>query len=479
MALVLAVSACSGGDDGDEPDGPAVSGSTGESTAKPVDGGRLVVALDGEPDGLDPTRSTFDAAGMTYALAVYDPLFAVADGGDVVPYLAESAEHDKSYERWTIRLREGVTFSDDSPVDAAAVVRMLEGHLQSELDRPALRDIDAITAVDQHTVEVRMKSPWVAFPALLTGRFGLVPAPSTLERLDAARAPIGSGPFVVREWLPGDHALLARNESYWRADEGLPHLDELELRFLPSLDERVDALRDGRVDLVHASEPGADDDLGGIEDARTAVVSEGPRPERQLVFETAQPPFDDVECRRAVAHALDDDAPDADGCDDLTFTVTALADDDLDDVVTTLDDAGIGVRVETVDTATHALAGLQGQFEAITWTADAVVSDDQRFPALDARNVEPPGLLSINIGRFADDDVQAAFVAARGDGDDHDVRDLLADRVPYVVLGPVTWSFGFDADIGGVRLGITGPGDEALVPAPGVLFAAALHRVRS
>jgi hypothetical protein len=208
-------------------------------------------------------------------------------------------------------------------------------------------------------------------------------------------------------------------------------------------------------------------------------VSDGPRPERQLVFETAQPPFDDVECRRAVAHALDDDAPDADGCDDLTFTVTALADDDLDDVVTTLDDAGIGVRVETVDTATHALAGLQGQFEAITWTADAVLGDDQRFPALDARNVEPPGLLSINIGRFADDDVQSAFVAARGDGDDHDVRDLLADRVPYVVLGPVTWSFGFDADIGGVRLGITGPGDEALVPAPGVLFAAALHRVRS
>jgi peptide/nickel transport system substrate-binding protein len=393
-------------------------------------------------------------------------------------------DHDEEYTRWTIHLREGVRFSDGSPVDADAVVRALQGHLASELTRPLLRDVESFTAVDALTVEVRTTRPWVAFPALLTGRLGLVPAPATLERLDAARAPIGSGPFVVREWLPGDHVLLARNDRYWRGDDGLPHLDELELRFLPALAERVDALHDGRVDLVAASEPSAGDDLAAIGGTATAVVSGGPRPERRLVFETAQPPFDDVECRRAVAHALDDDAPKASGCDDLSLTITALEGDDLDGVVQRLDDAGIDATVETVDTSRRVLDGLLGDFDAITWTTGAAVDGDERFAELDSRAVAPVGTLSINLGRFDDDDVQAAFLAARADdgdrGDAYDeVRSLLADRVPYVSLGRVTWAFGFDDDIGGVRLGIEAPGGETIVPPAGVLFAAALHRVAS
>ena len=52
-----------------------------------------------------------------------------------------------------------------------------------------------------------------------------------LEAEESTRKPLGWGPYVIDEWVKGDHIALHKNERYWRADEGLPHFDRLIYRF--------------------------------------------------------------------------------------------------------------------------------------------------------------------------------------------------------------------------------------------------------
>ena len=66
----------------------------------------------------------------------------------------------------------------------------------------------------------------------------------------AARTPLGWGPFVLQAWQPGQQLVMQRNPNYWRAAEGLPHLDQITYRFLSQPDELAAGLRDGTCDIA-------------------------------------------------------------------------------------------------------------------------------------------------------------------------------------------------------------------------------------
>lgn len=515
LAFAVVTAACSRDDDrdGSSRDGDRAGGpldvASSESTAAPVDGGRLVVALDGEPDVLDPTRSALGGSAMTYALAVFDPLMALNADGDVVPYLAESLEHDDAYRTWTIRLPDSVRFHDGTPLDAAAVVATLDAHLASELSRPELRDVTSITAADDRTVVITTARPWVAFGAHLTGRLGMIVAPSMLE---GDGIPVGTGPFTVTEWRPGDRMLLARNERYWRP--GLPHLDELELR--PGVD--VDALARGEVDLVQTSDVDAISALRALDDIGIAETASGDTGEHRIVLNTAAHPFDERSCRRAVALAVDRDqltaalgddvlsAPssgrdidqarqnaaacvEALGTPSLSFVLRTGAGEREDRLGALLedmwDDAGIDAEVDATDDAQRTLDALLGRFDAVVWHEDGVADPDQRFVRLDAAAVAPPGSLSPNLGRYADDELQDLLVDARGTPDPRARAELyvaaaavVAADVPYLTLFTDRWAYGFAAGVGGVRLGLTLPDGGDAAARPGILSPVDLHRTR-
>jgi ABC-type transport system substrate-binding protein len=487
VALALVLNACSGGDDDDAAPG-GTAHHVEETTADAVDGGSLIVGLAGEPPGLDPTASTLDPTAMTYALALFDPLMAMTDDGAVVPYLAESIDANDDHTVWTLQLRPGVTFSDGSPVNGAAVARAFEARLGSPVWHSTLRAVESVRALGELTVQLQMKQPWVAFPTYLTGQLGLVPAPSMLDDPQGARTPVGSGPFVLESWAVGDRMQLTRNPTYWQP--GLPHLDQLTLRAIPDPARRAAALAGGDVDVIVADEPSAVDAIGAIEDVALADVPAKDGPGYEIVFNTSAPPFDDVECRRVVANAVDHegaDSPEPDGCDDLSFTYRT-GDSEIDhavaeDVEAQLDDAGVDVNVVSSDAGSAELDGLFGHFEAIGRVRPPVVDPDQRFASLDENNVGPVDTLAVNIGRYVDDDLQEAFEAARAedDADDRaarydDIDELLTQSIPILSLGGRATRYAFDADVGGVRRGITAPGGDTIVPLPGALVVAALHR---
>ena len=496
LALVIAA-ACSGGDD--DGGGASIEPGTSESDAPAADGGRLVVGLPSAPSTLDPTATALSVTDLTYALAVFDPLMAVDEDGAVVPYLAESLQASDDELLWTLVLRDGLTFSDGQPVTADAVVRVLEAHLASELTRTVLRGIESVAVYDRRTVEIQLTRPWATFPSILTGPLGLVPAPSFLD----GGPPVGSGPFVVAELVPGSSLRVTRNPTYWRAEEGLPHLDELELRAIPDANDRVAALAAGSVDVITTAEPDGIATLAETDDVGTALVDDGSIPAYTLVFNTATPPFDDVGCRRAVAAAIDREAlvdevgpdvlivPDGEhkgevGSCDFTYRTGSS---DLDTAVSgvvrdQLDEAGITMTLRQSDTSDALLGALLGEFQAFA-TQDVDVTDpDARDALLRAGNAAPIGALGRNLGRFDDADVQDALDAARGAPDpstraelDAAVDELVADRLPYLTLFRVPWAYGFDPDVGGIRLGLTLPDGGRALPRPGVLLPADLHAI--
>ena len=80
--------------------------------------------------------------------------------------------------------------------------------------------------------------------------WGMAGADQLLSAEVAHRKPLGWGPFVVEEWVEGEHITLVRNPHYFRASEGLPYLDRVTFRFVPDLRRALDLLVAGECDLI-------------------------------------------------------------------------------------------------------------------------------------------------------------------------------------------------------------------------------------
>jgi hypothetical protein len=414
VALVLvlvSLVACSGGDDDDDAPDDGDSAPTTETTVAARAGGRLVVGLEDEVSSLDPAAGVLSASGMSVALAIFEPLLAVRSDGEVVPYLAASFEGNDDDTRWTIGLREGVTFADDTPLDAAAVVGMFDRLLTSTAMQQLVRPLRSVSAIGPLAVVLETE-PWPELPELLAGQLGLVPSPTMPD----PRTPIGTGPFVITQPIEGDRQTLRRNPTWWRAEEALPIVDELELRAVPSAADRVAQLARGELDAIHVS---GEEAIDALRDADGVTVTEPGDSTRALVA-ISDP---------ALACVADG------GCDeDLTITVrTDQPAEAVDPVVERWEDDGAEVTVERVDAATLAADRLLGDVEII------VTVDDGLLP----------------VGRL--------------DG----------SSVTRSVLEPIAWAYGSGEKVGGVLGSLRLPDDDGETRAvTGVLVPAALHRTR-
>jgi len=181
VTLVLCAGAC--GDRGDNSAQPV--GSAGKASS-PVEGGSITYGIESETGGGWCLPSAQLAAGGTEVVqALYDTLTVPNAKGRFVPYLARSINHNTDHTQWTIALREGITFHDGEPLNAVAVVQNLDAYRTGPLWGAVFADISDVQPVDNLTVLVTTRVPWIAFPAFLwgTGRVGIA-APAQLD--DAA-----------------------------------------------------------------------------------------------------------------------------------------------------------------------------------------------------------------------------------------------------------------------------------------------------
>jgi peptide/nickel transport system substrate-binding protein len=221
----------------------------------------------------------------------------------IVPELAKAWEVLDEGKTYVFHLVEGVKFHDGTDFDAQAAKwnfdRILDPDVKSWV-RPYYEEIDTVEAVDKHTLRIRMKEPSGALPMVLAGYFQGVPmaSPKSFETYgkDWVQHPTGTGPYSLKEWIPGKHVILEKNPHYFKP--GLPYLDTLEFRIMKDPLTASAAIRSGEIDLI-TRVPIQQALI--LEKAQGVTVITGPEMAPIVSFLNMRvKPFDDVRARRAV-----------------------------------------------------------------------------------------------------------------------------------------------------------------------------------
>ncbi|CAM3523006.1 ABC transporter substrate-binding protein [Nocardioides dubius] len=237
-----------------------------ESPGQPKAGGVLTVADYGEPRSLDPTVTIPNGAvGASAMAAIYDLLVRWDnEAGEYVPQLAESLSSEDDV-TWTLKLRKGATFSDGTPVNAAAVMGSIGYYMQNQGFNVLIlaTNLKEMKPVDELTVDFVMNAPYASFPAMLATGPGMVLAPAAIKGGPKKFTPIGAGPFVFDSYKPSEELVLTRNDAYFGEKA---HLDGLRFVWPSSDAARIDALKNGDVDQVSVRTPQI------VEEARTDGV---------------------------------------------------------------------------------------------------------------------------------------------------------------------------------------------------------------
>ncbi|MFI1994919.1 ABC transporter substrate-binding protein [Actinoplanes sp. NPDC020271] len=257
--------------------------------------GTLVVATASEPDTLNPVLGY----GSDGASLIFDGLVARDGQNALVPALAEQLPLVDGT-TVTAKLRTGVSFRDGSPLTAQDVVFTYQQVLDPKVDstlRSDLDMIDRVEASDASTVVFHLKYAYAPFLQRLT--LGIVPAKAlTGQDLNKAafnQKPIGTGPYKVTSWTPGDRLVLTANDTYWG---GKPANSGVVVAFVPDDNVRAQRARAGEFDAVELAPKLAAGFSSGVVKVPTADY-------RGVMLPMKNPVTGDVAIRRALNGAVD------------------------------------------------------------------------------------------------------------------------------------------------------------------------------
>jgi len=325
LALLLVAAACgssgsSGGGDGASTDTVVPGQSDFEpDTAEPQYGGTLTYGIEADTSNPWEPQKVLCAISCSQILrSIYDPIAEIGQDGSVQPVLAETIEHNDDYTVWTVKVREGITFHDGSPLTAEDLKVNSDRVSTSPTLALATKDLESTEVVDEYTIQYNLKRPWSAFDYVLTTQVGFVASGDWLEATAAGTAqsdePVGTGAFVFESYEPGGSFVATRNPDYWRTDaEGreLPYLDKVEFKIFEDVQSRTSALTSGQIDIMHTANGDA---IAGLRTQAEAgeinlIENSANAETNYLMLNVGNPdsPLADVRVRKAVAHAVDYD----------------------------------------------------------------------------------------------------------------------------------------------------------------------------
>lgn len=351
IALALTIAACGGDDDdddaapasepaatapaatpttdaaapADEPAGTAAAGTTPgsaapEGTAPSTDsgpelqmGGSATMVQFGSLVAMDPSlhRVGFAFAEAAIMAAIFGHLaFMNPQTGEVELYFLEALEPNEDFTVWTLKLHDGIKFSDGTPLDAEAIKYNIERSANPDTGSrfQAFAEVLGLEVVDDLTLEVTLPEGNPGWPADLVANFSGIGSPTAIQAaLDAGEevglTPVGAGPFMLKDWEPGQTIELERNPYFAEWHPGRPYLDELTFENVPDRVQHVASLTSGAAQIAGTIGGTAS---AGMEEEANAIIS---RVSGGAVINlnTQIPPFDDIRARRFMQLAFDRD----------------------------------------------------------------------------------------------------------------------------------------------------------------------------
>jgi peptide/nickel transport system substrate-binding protein len=225
--------------------GLALSGCAGGASGAAGGSSKLTWATSSFPTHWDPVVSGSGAQFRELAL-VYASLTRTDAKGNAVPDLARSWEYNKAGDQITFHLRPELTFSDGTPVNATAVKAAID-RAKTQKDSALFGDLTSIKSVTTSgdlDVVVHLTQVDYQIPLLLGERVLQIASPKAAAdpaKLD--QSPVGAGPFVVTQLIPGTKTVLKKNPDYWDAKD--IHIDNVELVSAPDASTVVSGLQTG------------------------------------------------------------------------------------------------------------------------------------------------------------------------------------------------------------------------------------------
>jgi peptide/nickel transport system substrate-binding protein len=278
----------------------------GASADGPVKGGTLVVARPADIFTLDPYNTQDDPSIFT-ELTVYDRLVRLsADGKGFDPELAEKWTVAKDGMSADFTLRDGVKFSDGTPLTAEDVVYSMTRAIDQKSSWGFLfSPVKEVTKVDEHTVHFTMSDPFAPLLPALSTFAASIYSKANFEKYgdQAGSHPLGTAAFMLDHWNQGQELVLVRNPYYWQAEK--PYLDKVEFRVVGDDTARVLQLNSGDVDLVTNVTANQVDQIEG---AGNKIYSLAGTVSGMITFNEKIKPFDEIPIRRALAYAVDREA---------------------------------------------------------------------------------------------------------------------------------------------------------------------------
>lgn len=272
------------------------------------DGASPIILMTGtEVETLDPhltgTRNTQIATE-----AIHSGLVKRAEDNSIAADLATEWEVSEDQLTWTFSLRSDAMFSDGTPVTAEDVKFSFERILDPEVNSryaAQLAPIERVDAVDDHTVAIVTATPFAASLGQLADPGPRIVKPDAAQGAveDYGRNPVGSGPYMLSEWNPGQSVELLPNPHFYGE---APNNGGVSLRFASEGGARSAALESGQVDVVTNLPPESIDRVTSASDLEVLVEDSS-----FLIFfvlDHGAEPFSDVRVRRAANMAVDREA---------------------------------------------------------------------------------------------------------------------------------------------------------------------------
>jgi peptide/nickel transport system substrate-binding protein len=279
---------------------------SGCSTGERVDlgdasSGNLVAAIAGEPDQLDPQKTS---AYFSFEVLenVYDTLVEPDANLEMRPALAERWEVSRDELTWTFHLRKSVTFHDGTPFTADDVVYSYRRIINEELANvDKFSAVADVSAPDKATVTIRVKQPT---PNLLTNLGGFkgmaIVSRENVESGQIATHPIGTGPFAFGGQTSGDSITLKANRSYWG---GPPKISGVTFRFISEPSTALSALQAGEIDWTDSIPTQRVAQLKEDDSIKLAVTASNDY--WYFALNEARKPWSDVRVRQAISYGVD------------------------------------------------------------------------------------------------------------------------------------------------------------------------------
>jgi peptide/nickel transport system substrate-binding protein len=289
-AMALVVAGCGGG-----------GGSGSNSNAQIIDGTTGTVV------NIDPANE-YDYDSFTVDLNLFQGLYGFPNGAKLAPVLATGCSHSADLKTWTCQLRHNVKFSNGDPMTSADVKYSFDRVLKIKGDQGIYTLLSALSTVSTsgaYTVVFHLNTADSVWPYILSTNAGYIvdrktfPSTKILSNTDTKHL-IGTGPYVLTKFTPGQQAVFGVNKNYWGT---APKNGGLIINYYTKSSTMKLDLQKGNLDM--AFQTFAPTEIAAMQKQPALTVHTGQGVViRYLVFNVKRPPYNNINVRRAIAYLM-------------------------------------------------------------------------------------------------------------------------------------------------------------------------------